>query len=867
MNFKDSLTHKGEEKIIFNINKAEISHLPYSLRVLLENYIRNTPQNNIDSNVIDRFLQWNGTVDSQTELTFFPSRVIMQDFTGVPAVVDLASMRDAVKKLNGDPSLINPQCQTDLVIDHSVMVDHYGTEDSKDLNTKLEYQRNLERYRLLKWGQGAFENLRIVPPNNGIIHQINIEYISRVIFEKKELVYPDTVVGTDSHTTMVNGLGVLGWGVGGIEAEAAMLGQPIPMLLPEVIGFELSGKLVGSTTATDLVLTIVETLRQANVVGKFVEFHGEALDRLSIADRCTIANMAPEYGATCGFFPIDEMTLEYLSTTGKDLNHVTMVKEYSDKVGLYRNNSDEVKYTKNLTLDISGITACVSGPKRPEDRVDLRDVKKTVQNEIKKLKKSKNTDKGKLKDGSIMIAAITSCTNTSNPSVIIGAGLVAKKAVELGLSAKSWVKTSLAPGSRVVKNYLEQAGLLDYFDKLGFNIIGYGCTTCIGNSGPLDDNYVREINDNDLVVSSILSGNRNFEGRIHPDIKMNFLASPMLVIAYSLVGTMEFDITTECLGKDLEGNDVFLEDIWPSIEEINKLVNKNITKEMFTESYKDLFLGDSNWQDIDTKKSEYFDWEESSTYIQPSPFFESLDDVDNKLNQIKNAYPLLVLGDSVTTDHISPAGSFKESTPAGKFLVSRGTDILDFNSYGSRRGNYQIMQRGTFANIRIQNKLVPDVTGGYTKHIPSNQEMSIFDASQKYLSDNDNLIVFAGKNYGCGSSRDWAAKGTKLLGVKAVIAESFERIHRSNLVGMGVLPLQFKDGFDRKKLSITGAELITVIDIKDGVKPREEVTCEIKYIDGTSKKIQVLCRIDTENEVEYYKNGGILQYVLRNMLN
>jgi len=863
MNFKDSLTHKGEEKIIFNINKAEISHLPYSLRVLLENYIRNTPQNNIDSNVIDRFLQWNGTVDSQTELTFFPSRVIMQDFTGVPAVVDLASMRDAVKKLNGDPSLINPQCQTDLVIDHSVMVDHYGTEDSKDLNTKLEYQRNLERYRLLKWGQGAFENLRIVPPNNGIIHQINIEYISRVIFEKKELVYPDTVVGTDSHTTMVNGLGVLGWGVGGIEAEAAMLGQPIPMLLPEVIGFELSGKLVGSTTATDLVLTIVETLRQANVVGKFVEFHGEALDRLSIADRCTIANMAPEYGATCGFFPIDEMTLEYLSTTGKDLNHVTMVKEYSDKVGLYRNNSDEVKYTKNLTLDISGITACVSGPKRPEDRVDLRDVKKTVQNEIKKLKKSKNTDKGKLKDGSIMIAAITSCTNTSNPSVIIGAGLVAKKAVELGLSAKSWVKTSLAPGSRVVKNYLEQAGLLDYFDKLGFNIIGYGCTTCIGNSGPLDDNYVSEINDNDLVVSSILSGNRNFEGRIHPDIKMNFLASPMLVIAYSLVGTMEFDITTECLGKDLEGNDVFLEDIWPSIEEINKLVNKNITKEMFTESYKDLFLGDSNWQDIDTKKSEYFDWEESSTYIQPSPFFESLDDVDNKLNQIKNAYPLLVLGDSVTTDHISPAGSFKESTPAGKFLVSRGTDILDFNSYGSRRGNYQIMQRGTFANIRIQNKLVPDVTGGYTKHIPSNQEMSIFDASQKYLSDNDNLIVFAGKNYGCGSSRDWAAKGTKLLGVKAVIAESFERIHRSNLVGMGVLPLQFFDGDSFESLQLDPYLSFTIGQIKENDK--ETTLSYVKNQETLSFKVKI--RIDTAMEWNYFLNDGILNYVLKNIAN
>ena len=862
MKFKDSLSHKDEIKTIYNISKVDISHLPYSLRVLLENYVRNTPTNQLDENIIEKFTSWNGEVEDQTELTFYPSRVIMQDFTGVPAVVDLASMRDAVKRLNGDPSLINPQCQTDLVIDHSVMVDHYGRDNSRDLNTKLEYKRNIERYRLLKWGQSAFKNLRIVPPNNGIIHQINIEYISRVIFEKQKIVYPDTVVGTDSHTTMVNGLGVLGWGVGGIEAEAAMLGQPIPMLLPEVIGFELTGDLEGSTTATDLVLTIVEHLRKANVVGKFVEFHGDALDRLSIADRCTIANMAPEYGATCGFFPVDEMTLDYLSTTGKDDDHVDLVKKYSKSVSLFRDSSDKIRYSKSLHLDISTIKACVSGPKRPEDRVDLTDVKVAVQEEIKKLKTEKTSDTAsEIQDGSIMIAAITSCTNTSNPSVIIGAGLVAKKAVEHGLNVKKWVKTSLAPGSRVVENYLKQANLLKYFDKLGFNIIGYGCTTCIGNSGPLDNKYVDEINNQDLVVSSILSGNRNFEGRIHPDIKMNFLASPMLVIAYALVGTMDFDITKDPIGKGRNKEDIFLKDIWPSINEINEIVSANITKEMFAQSYSNLFQGDSNWQEIDTKQSEYFDWEESSTYIQPSPFFESLDDNNSKLAKITDAYPLLVLGDSVTTDHISPAGSFKETTPAGKFLVSRGTDILDFNSYGSRRGNYQIMQRGTFANIRIQNKLVPNITGGFTKHIPTDDEMSIYDASQRYISDGQNLIVFAGKNYGCGSSRDWAAKGTKLLGVKAVIAESFERIHRSNLVGMGVLPLQFLDGenFDNLKLDLYAKYTISQINETD----KETLITTTKNSESFNFKVKI--RIDTAMEWNYFLNDGILNYVLKNI--
>jgi aconitate hydratase len=860
MDFKDYLNQGEQQYTIYNINKESIGHLPYSLRVLFENYVRNNGKKS-SQEVIEKFLSWSGNAGNQTELTFYPSRVIMQDFTGVPAVVDLASMRDAVKKLNGDPSLINPQCQTDLVIDHSVMVDHYGTSDAKDLNTKLEYQRNIERYRLLKWGQGAFKNLRIVPPNNGIIHQINIEYISQVIFDKNKTLYPDTVVGTDSHTTMVNGLGILGWGVGGIEAEAAMLGQPIPMLLPEVIGFNLTGKLVGSTTATDLVLTIVEHLRKANVVGKFVEFYGEALENLSIADRCTIANMAPEYGATCGFFPIDQMTLNYLSTTGKNNKHINMVEEYSKKVGLFRDTKEKIIYSQTLDLDISKIKACISGPKKPEDRINLSDVKNTVSKEIKKLKKN-NTRTGKmLNNGSIMIAAITSCTNTSNPSVIIGAGLLAKKAVEKGLAVKEWVKTSLAPGSRVVKNYLEQAGLLKYFDELGFNIIGYGCTTCIGNSGPLKESYVEEINNNDLIVSSILSGNRNFEGRIHPEIKMNFLASPMLVIAYSLVGKIDFDITKESIGKDKNGKDVFLDDIWPSIEDINIIINKNINKEMFIQSYKNLFLGDSNWKEIAIKESEYFDWQESSTYIQPSPFFENLENKSNKLDAIKNAYPLLILGDSVTTDHISPAGSFNESTPAGKFLVKHDTDITDFNSYGSRRGNYKVMKRGTFANIRINNKLVPETTGGFTKYIPTDKEMSVFDAAEKYQDAGENLIVFAGKNYGCGSSRDWAAKGTKLLGIKAVIAESFERIHRSNLVGMGILPLEYleKDNFDNLGLDKFSQYTINQININDK-------TVDVNTLkNNTPYTFTVKIRIDTAMEWNYFLNDGILNYVLKNI--
>ena len=853
MNFKDKIVVSDNTYSIFNINRLNISHLPYSIKILFENYIRNN-HTKLDNNIINYFLNWNGRVNSNNEITFSPSRVIMQDFTGVPAIVDLASMRDAVKKNNGDPSLINPQCQTDLVIDHSIMVDHYGSNNATDLNIKLEYKRNAERYRLLKWGQSAFENLRVIPPNNGIIHQINIEYISKVIFNKNNVLYPDTVVGTDSHTTMVNGLGVLGWGVGGIEAEASMLGQPIPMLLPEVIGFELDGKLNQGSTATDLVLTIVEMLREKNVVGKFVEFFGDGLDNLSIADRCTISNMAPEYGATCGFFPIDNLTLEYLDTTGKTKRLLNIVEQYSKLNGLFRNPQSNIKYTDTLSLDISTVQSCISGPKKPEDRVNLSDVKDIATNEIQKLK-NKKSKSNLIDDGSILIAAITSCTNTSNPNVIIGAGLLAKNAVDRGLKVKEWVKTSLAPGSRVVKNYLEKAGLLKYFDLLGFNIVGFGCTTCIGNSGPLKKEYTDEISKHELVVSSILSGNRNFEGRIHPEIKMNFLASPMLVIAYSLIGKINIDINSHSLGKDKDNKDVYLKDIWPPFEEINQVVSKTITRKMFEDSYKDIYKGGDEWGRIDINKSDNFKWQNDSTYIQPSPFFKKSNTTANKLKSIENAYPLVVLGDSITTDHISPAGSFKDTSPAGEFLLSKGTKISDFNSYGSRRGNYQIMERGTFANVRLVNKLIPDTYGGYTKHIPSDKVMNIYDAAQLYKKDNNNLIIFAGKNYGCGSSRDWAAKGTKLLGVKAVIAQSFERIHRSNLIGMGVLPLQFMESEDYDTLELYKYKVFTISAIN-----KQNKFVMIKS--NSELEFKVTLRIDTEMEWNYFLDDGILNFVL-----
>jgi len=858
---KSELSINNNTYQTFNINNFGVNHLPYSLRVLMENYLRNESDNPNFNSIIEKFINWNGEADKDTEITFYPSRVIMQDFTGVPAVVDLASMRDAMKSLDASKTdAVNPQCQTDLVIDHSVMVDHFGSSDSKDLNTKLEYERNTERYKLLKWGQQAFKNLRIVPPNNGIIHQINIEYIAKVVFEKDGCLYPDTVVGTDSHTTMVNGLGVLGWGVGGIEAEAAMLGQPIPMLLPEVIGFELTGKLNQTTTATDLVLTIVQMLREKNVVGKFVEFYGSGLDNLSIADRCTISNMAPEYGATCGFFPVDSLTIDYLKMTGKKDNQLQIVEEYSKKCGFFRDEENDIKYTDSLSLDMSKVEACLSGPKRPQDRVLLSDVKAVSEKEIKKLKKSEASN-GSINDGSILIAAITSCTNTSNPSVIIGAGLLAKNAVEKGLTTKDWVKTSLAPGSRVVENYLRKAGLQDSLDSLGFNIVGYGCTTCIGNSGPLEDKYVKEINDRDLVVSSILSGNRNFEGRIHPEIKMNFLASPMLVVAYSIVGKINVDINTTPLGQDQNGKDIYLKDIWPSNNEINDVINKVIDGDMFNDSYASLFDGDNNWKSIPTSDSDYFDWDDKSTYIQPSPFFGKEKDNQDSLPAIDLAYPLVILGDSVTTDHISPAGSFKDSTPAGKHLIENSVNVKDFNSYGSRRGNYKIMQRGTFANIRLSNKLVPEKTGGFTKLLPDDEEMTIYDAAEEYKKTNTNLIIFAGKDYGCGSSRDWAAKGTKLLGVKAVIAESFERIHRSNLVGMGVMPLQFAQGDSFDSLGLSMKSSFTISSIS-----KDSKTVQMQENDS-NKIFEVIVRIDTAKEWEYFVSNVILNYVMKKLAN
>ena len=857
----DKLVHQNKSFSIHDIDKLKISHLPYSLKVLLENLLRNNVGSSLNSTV-ENFINWNGNIKNQTELSFLPSRVIMQDFTGVPAIVDLASMRDAIKKLGGDPSSINPQCQTDLVIDHSVMVDHFGTDKAKDLNTQLEYKRNLERYRLLKWGQSSFKNLRIVPPNNGIIHQINIEHISQVIFNNNNSLFPDTVVGTDSHTTMVNGLGVLGWGVGGIEAEAAMLGQPIPMLLPEVIGFRITGKLKKAITATDLVLTIVEILRKKNVVGKFVEFFGDGLQNLSIADRCTIANMAPEYGATCGYFPIDSLTLDYLKITGKSKEHIELVEKYSKRVGLFMNNENKIIYSDVIDLDISKINACISGPKRPQDRVNLTDVKELVNNEIKQQTNGKTQEKSLIDNGAILIAAITSCTNTSNPNVIIGAGLLAKKAVERGLKVPSWVKTSLAPGSKVVTNYLKKSGLLKYFDLLGFNVVGYGCTTCIGNSGPLKKEYTEAIEKHNLIASSILSGNRNFEGRIHPEIKMNFLASPILVIAYSLLGRINVDITSEPLGKDKNGKNVYLDDIWPDSDQITSIIKETITSDMFANSYKRVFEGDENWKAIKIDESDYFNWEEKSTYIQPSPFFETVYNNEKKFNIIDNAYPLVILGDSVTTDHISPAGSFKKNSPAGSFLVDKGFNEIDFNSYGSRRGNYQIMERGTFANVRLSNKLVPEKTGGYTSYIPNNKIMTIYDAAQEYKKNKSNLIILAGKDYGCGSSRDWAAKGTKLLGVKAVIAESFERIHRSNLVGMGILPLQFleNENFDSLKLDATSTFTIDKIN-----ENSDTVTIET-LINKKPASFMVKIRIDSPMEWKYYKNEGILNYVLNSMI-
>tara|TARA_Y100001970_G_scaffold247962_1_gene317117 strand:+ start:1269 stop:3950 length:2682 start_codon:yes stop_codon:yes gene_type:complete len=887
INSKNSFNSLDKLKIadksfkFFNLSKAEenglkgIKKLPKSLKVLLENLLRFEDDISVNKKQIQAVANWLKTKRSKMEIAYRPARILLQDYTGIPAVADLAAMRDAVKLKNKDPNRINPLSTVDLVIDHSVMVDNYAKDDSFSKNVKREFDRNGERYSFLKWGQNAFNNFRVVPPGTGICHQVNLEYLSKVVWSTGTgddiYAYPDTLVGTDSHTTMVNGLSVLGWGVGGIEAEAAMLGQPISMLIPEVIGFEIIGKLKEGTTASDLVLTIVQMLRKKGVVGKFVEFYGEGLKNLSLADRATIANMAPEYGATCGFFPVDEETIKYLKFSGRDKETISLVEKYSKEQGLW--SSKEIEFTDKVSLNLNSVVPSISGPKRPQDKVLLTEAAKNFDKVFKENTKRKTplvsevkTKEFKIKDGDIVIAAITSCTNTSNPSVMIGAGILAKNAVDRGLKVKPWVKTSLAPGSQVVTDYLEKAGLNKYLDQLGFNLVGYGCTTCIGNSGPLDKEISDTIHKKNLYAVSVLSGNRNFEGRINPDVKANYLASPPLVVAYALVGNMHHDLYSTSLGKDKDGKDVFLKDIWPTNKEIEELILKSISADMFIKRYSNVSDGPKEWSSIKTEESSIYNWQENSTYVKKPPFFDNLSDKPEGFKEIKNARPLLILGDTVTTDHISPAGSIKKDSPTGDYFMKHQVQQKDFNSYGARRGNHEVMLRGTFGNIRIRNEMAPGTEGGFTILQPDGKKMSIYEAAMEYKKRGNDLVVLAGKEYGTGSSRDWAAKGTKLLGIKAVIAESFERIHRSNLVGMGVLPLQFKEGFDRKKLNIKGTELFTILNIEKGINPRDEVNCEIKYNNGSSKTIKLLSRIDTENEIQYYKNGGILQYVLRNMI-
>ena len=871
----------GKNFKYYSLKKAElnglqgVSKLPKSLKVLLENLLRYEDDVSVNKNQIEAVKNWLDTKKSKTEIAYRPARVLLQDYTGIPAVADLAAMREAVKEKNKDPNTINPLSAVDLVIDHSVQVDQSAKKDSFEKNVDIEFKRNGERYSFLKWGQSAFNNFRIVPPGTGICHQVNLEYLSKVVWSEEykgeKYLFPDTLVGTDSHTTMVNGLSVLGWGVGGIEAEAGMLGQPISMLIPEVVGFEVTKKMPEGTTATDLVLTVVKMLRDKGVVGKFVEFYGEGLKNLTLADRATIANMAPEYGATCGFFPIDEETLKYLEFSGRDKETVAIVEKYAKEQGLW--SSDEIEFTDKISLDMSTVVPTISGPKRPQDKVLLTDASSNFKKVFKeatdkkeyKISKVKDTDY-EIKDGSILIAAITSCTNTSNPNVLIGAGLLAKKAVELGLNVKPWVKTSLAPGSQVVTDYLEKAGLNTYLDQLGFNLVGYGCTTCIGNSGPLAENIVDAIQKENLYAVSVLSGNRNFEGRISPHIKANYLASPPLVVAYALAGHMDFDLIKDSFGKDKNGKDVFLKDIWPSNKEIENTLKNSLNADMFVKRYSNVSEGPKQWQEIKTEKSSIYNWDENSTYVKKPPFFENLSDEPEGFKEIKNARPLLILGDMVTTDHISPAGNIQKDSPTGEYFMNYQILPKDYNSYGSRRGNHEVMMRGTFANIRIKNEMAPGTEGGFTTLYPEEKVMSVYDAVVEYKKRGTDLVVVGGKEYGTGSSRDWAAKGTKLLGVKVVIAESFERIHRSNLIGMGILPLQFTENMNRKNLNLLGSELISVIDIEKGINPSDKVKVEIKYASGDVKIIDTLCRIDTKNELEYYKNGGILQYVLRNMI-
>jgi aconitate hydratase len=874
---------------------AGVALLPFSMKILLENLLRFEDGRTVTKEDIEAVAAWLiNRGKTEREIAFRPARVLMQDFTGVPAVVDLAAMRDAMTSLGGDPQKINPLVPVDLVIDHSVIVDAFGSNKALKTNVDLEYGRNGERYRFLKWGQGSFDNFRVVPPGTGICHQVNLEYLAQTVWTRKEkyapsrgkpstveVAYPDTLVGTDSHTTMVNGLSVLGWGVGGIEAEACMLGQPLSMLLPEVIGFELTGELPTGVTATDLVLTVTQMLRKKSVVGKFVEFYGPGLNHLSLADRATIANMAPEYGATCGFFPIDSETLDYLTTSARTPSRVALVEAYAKAQGLYRTkNTPDPVFTDTLSLELDTVEPSMAGPKRPEGRVALGSVgsgfKAALDSEYKKpgeldkryAVEGKNFDLG---HGDVVIAAITSCTNTSNPNVLIGAGLLARNAIAKGISVKPWVKTSLAPGSQVVAEYLDASGLQKSLDKLGFNLVGFGCTTCIGNSGPLAPEISKTINDNGIVAAAVLSGNRNFEGRVSPDVQANYLASPPLVVAHALAGTVAIDLTTEPLGHDKKGHPVFLKDIWPSEEEIAEIIEDYVTKKVFKARYADVFNGDAHWRKVKAPAGETYKWDIGSTYVRNPPYFEGLKMEPEPVQDIENARILALFGDKITTDHISPAGSIKEASPAGQYLVERQVSKDNFNQYGTRRGNHEIMMRGTFANIRIKNFVlqkqdgaVPE--GGLTKHWPDGEEMSIFEASMKYQADSVPLVVFAGAEYGNGSSRDWAAKGTKLLGVRAVIAESFERIHRSNLVGMGVLPLTFESGTTWKSLHLKGDELVTIHGLSGGaLKPRQMMEAEIKYSDGKVAKVPLLCRIATLDELEYFKNGGILAYVLRQL--
>ena len=842
-----------------SLDSEKVDRLPFTHKILLENALRHAENDHEGPKDVETILNWNPKSDQSTEISFTPSRVILQDFTGVPAVVDLATMRDAVVSMQGDPKDINPLSPAELVIDHSVQVDHFGSLDALEKNNKVEFQRNQERYRFLRWGQDAFSNFEVVPPNTGIVHQVNLEYLGRVVFSKDDsLAYPDTLVGTDSHTTMINGIGCLGWGVGGIEAEAAMLGQPITMLLPEVIGVSVKGSLKEGVTATDLVLTLTEILRNYGVVGKFVEFFGDGLDHLPVSDRATLSNMAPEFGSTCAIFPIDAATIRYLKLSGRHEEQVELVETYSKIQGLWRESDSKITYTDVIELDLSEIEPCLSGPKRPQDRIKLKDVASVVQSEIG----DESSSLDEISSGSVLIAAITSCTNTSNPTVMVAAGLVAKKANALGLKSKEWVKTSLAPGSKVVTKYLEKSGLLPELETMGFNIVGYGCTTCIGNSGPLDPAVAKRVQENNISASSVLSGNRNFEGRIHPLVKHNFLASPPLVVAYAIAGSTMLDLTNEPLGN-VEGKDIFLKDIWPSQNEIEKIIEETIDPVMFSKAYEDSIQGDDAWKNLETPQGEIYEWQENSTYIKKPPYFESMSMDIPGIKTIQNARALALLGDSVTTDHISPAGNIDPESPAGRYLKDNGVERKDFNSYGSRRGNHEVMMRGTFANIRLRNKLAPGTEGGWTKLSENEEPISIFEAAEEFRSSDTDLIVLAGKEYGTGSSRDWAAKGVSLLGVKAVIAESYERIHRSNLIGMGVLPLEFNNGESAESIGLNGFESF---DIDSITKDSRVLSVKAKSIDGEVNTFEVKIRIDTPKEWEYFEHGGILHYVIRRLV-